>query len=250
MFWISEVILDLGDKELKKLSIVILFLTLVLVNGCNNPKGETLISKGEVLTDKAQQGTSSQTNPSSQLKDNYSSSNSSNKEERFIVTDSDIVKGWKKLKAKVFINEIINIGDRRVFSRLDGDRMIEYSIHFPGNWTLRSTVFEDSNNKKVAELFPVVLLKKDQESIFLDYNLPKEETEVKVIDKKQLFLNGYNGSKLILQVDTGYGTWYPHMHFLSNRKYGFSLSLYSYSKQRDESEKKLFNDIVNTFRFE
>ena len=41
---------------------------------------------------------------------------------------------------------------------MEGNEMVEYSIHFPGNWTLYHGIFYDGpGQKKVAEVSPVVL---------------------------------------------------------------------------------------------
>ncbi len=149
----------------KKICVIILLSSLMLVNGCNFNSTETT-SKGEEKNSAIQQQSSNQSEPSSQVNQQEFLNELSTNKDQFIVNNSDKDNGWKELTAKVSLNEMIYDGDSRGSTNLAGDRMVEYSIHFPATWTLSNTVFEDSNNNKVAEIAPVVLLKQRRKQSF------------------------------------------------------------------------------------
>ena len=129
-------------------------------------------------------------------------------QEQYTVTDSDKIDGWQELKAKVLLYEMTHYGDRRGSQQMEGDEMVEYSIHFPGNWTLYHGVFYDGpSKKKVAEISPVVLLKPGEKTDFLDFRIPAQETNVELLSKERITSHKYEGVRVILQV-TGNEKWY------------------------------------------
>ena len=225
----------------KLLSVIMIVALLTLVGGCQSQpysNTHTLINtnKPDHLSNLI-----TPTTPSSL-------ESPSNNEERYIISHSNI-DAWKELEAKVFLNELTYHRDYRVLSKIEDDRMVEYSIQFPDSWTLNYTVFnEGADQKKTAELFPVFLLEPEDESEILDFKIPEEYTEIELVAKEMVTFGEYKGFKIILKVTTT-ETWYPHTYYLTDGIYVFGISLYSYSEKRDEAEQKLFDDIVSTFRF-
>lgn len=223
---------------------IILLLLIFLVNGCTNLNNTESISDGTEPNKIHQESQLDSSNETQEVPDTSLNSN----EDKFVVVDSDRIDGWKKLTANVSLYEMTYYGDRRGSTQIEGNKTIEYSIHFPGSWALSDTVFVDSNNNKVAEITPVVLFKPGEETEYLDYQIPSEEANIKLLLKESIS-NEYEGTKLVLQVDTGYGVWYPHQYILSNGTHGFTIMRYSYSPIADEEEEKLFEEIVHSFRF-
>ena len=168
-------------------------------------------------------------------------------EERYKISHSSI-ETWNELEAKVFLNEIASYGGHNVLYQTQEDQMVEYSIKYPGNWTLNGTVFsKDFEQKKIGELFPVFLLEPNAES-FISFKILEEYTEDELISKEIVNFGVYKGFKIISQVTTS-ETWYPHTYYLTDGTYVFGISLYSYSEERDQVEEQLFDDIVSTFCF-
>jgi len=165
--------------------------------------------------------------------------------DQFLITNSDEDDSLKERSAKAALNEMIYDGDSSGSTNLAGDRMAEYSIRIPSSWTLEGTVFKDSNNNKIAEIAPVVLLKQGEEAEFLDY----KTTEGNLLSKESISVAEYKGSKVVLQVDTEVGSWFPHMYRISDGTLGFTLTIYSHNQVRNEVEEKLFDEIVQSFRF-
>lgn len=231
---------------MKKLICVILLLSLLLlVNGCNNTNSTEATSKGEEQNTGIQKHPSNQSDTSSKVNQEESPNVIPTNKDQFIITNSVEHGDWKELSAKVSLSEMICDGDSRGSTNLVGDTMIEYSILFPSSWTLKDTVFEDSNDNKVAEIAPVVLLKQGEEAEFLDY----KTSEGNILTKESISVTEYKGTKVVLQVGTEVGSWYPHMYMISDGTFGFTITVYSHNLIRDEVEEKLFDDIVKTFRF-
>lgn len=217
------------------LSVAILVIFLTLVGGCQS---KPIDNSYAMISNVA-------LNPSNTVSSNVVPFNN----EQSTISDSDTKKGWEELKAIVFLNEMTYYRDYNVLSQMDGDRMVEYSIQFPDSWTLNYTVFnEDIDKKKVGELLPVFLLESNDESEFLKFKIPEEYTENELISEELVTFGEYSGFRIILEV-TNSETWYPHTYYLTDGKYVFGISLYSYSETRDKAEQKLFDDIVSTFRF-
>lgn len=172
----------------------------------------------------------------------------SNNEERYIISHSNI-DGWKELEAKVFVNELTYHRDQRVLTQMEENRMVEYSIKLPESWTLDYTVLnKGTEHKKVGELLPVFLMKPNEESEFLEFEIPEEYTENELFSIEKVTFGEYKGLKIIFEV-TKSETWYPYSYYLTDGTYIFGITLYSYSLNRDETEQKVFDDIISTFRF-
>jgi len=145
---------------------IVLLILLLLVNGCDLDLTKMSSGRSEE-NNEVQQQSSSQSDPSLYETEEESVRAPSTHEDQFTITTLN--HEWKELSAKVSLNEMIFYGESRGSTKLAGDERIEYSMHFPADWTLQGTVFQDSNKKKVAEIAPVVLLKQGEEIKFLDY---------------------------------------------------------------------------------
>ena len=168
--------------------------------------------------------------------------------EKYAISPSDMIKGWNKLNAKVFLHEVTFYRDQKVLTQIDEERMIEYSINVPGTWTLTDTVFfEGAERQKAAELIPAFLYEPNQESN-LRFILPEEGIEDNRSSINKVQFGNYEGYKITLEV-SDYDTYYPHTYYLTDGTYVFGIVLYSYSEQRDALENILFDDIVSSFKF-
>lgn len=159
--------------------------------------------------------------------------------DKYELLESD--RGWKKLNARVSISELTDHGSQP----LNDGRMVGFSIHFPGNWTLDSSVIYNADNKKVAEIPPVVLLKIDQEEEFLDYKPVMDE---ELISHSVFNTKSCLGSMTITRIATESGSWYPHIYRLIDENYGFTMVLYS--EVLNAEDETLYDEIMDTFSFE
>ncbi len=163
--------------------------------------------------------------------------------DKFEVLESDKIPGWKKLQARGSLSELAENGSHPI----NDNSKFGFSIHFPGNWTLNSSVLYDANNKKVAEIPPVILLKSGQELEFLDYQ-PAIDFSEELISKEEIEINSCQGSKTIIKIPTESGIWYPHIYRLIAENYGFTIHLYS--EEINKEDQALFDRIINTINFE
>ena len=161
-------------------------------------------------------------------------------ENKHEVSESDRIPGWKMLNARVSISELTDHGSQP----LNDGRMVGFSIHFPGSWTLDSSVIYNADNKKTAEIPPVVLLKIDQEEEFLDYTPVMDE---ELISHQVFNTESCLGSKTITRIDTESGSWYPHIYRLIDENYGFTMVLYS--EELNTEDEALYDEIMDTFSF-
>lgn len=161
--------------------------------------------------------------------------------DKYELLESDRIPGWKKMNARVFISELTDYGSQP----LNDGRRVGFSIHFPGSWTLDSSVIYNADHKKVAENTPVLLLKIDQEKEFLDYKpiLDEELISHRVFNTKSCL-----GSKTITRIDTESGSWYPHIYRLIDENYGLTVVLYS--EGSNTGDETLYDEIIDTFSFE
>ncbi|MGI6434692.1 MAG: hypothetical protein ACOX0F_04950 [Syntrophomonadaceae bacterium] len=211
---------------------IIISLLLLVISGCANPN---------IPQDKVQE------EPQATLEQEKQSFTPkpvvTEEADKMEVMASDKIPGWKKLKARVSLSELIEHGSQPI----DDNKKVGFSIHFPGSWTMSSSVFCDENNKKVAEIPPTVLLKSGQEAVFLDYK-PATDNGEELVSKEAIQINSCKGSKIITKIPTESGSWYPHIYRLTDKTHGFTIVLYS--KVINKEDQALFDKIINTFNFE
>jgi hypothetical protein len=157
--------------------------------------------------------------------------------------EGDEMEGWSKLEERVALSELTEYGSQP----LDNNIKIGFSISVPENWTRNSGVFYDEQDKKVAEIPPVVLLKAGEESEFLDYQ-PAREQDEELISRENIKNNSYSGVKVLSRIPTELGIWYPHIYRLSDGEHGFTMIFYS--QEPNEEDQELFDRIINSFSFQ
>ena len=235
-------------RVLKSLILLMICVFICFAAGCKKDGISKAVSNG-----KQQQKTEPSpkpTEPSSYDNENKPSGTAQTEKENFEIVKSEKIKGWKELKAKTFLLRLGEDSSSKVQPSVDDDqkdRMLKYTIDFPDNWTLNSTVFEDSNHKKVAEIPPAVLLKPEQESIFLNYE-PAVDFGEELVSKETVKISSYSGAKIVTKISTESGSWYPHIYLITDGTYGYSIFLYS--KQINSEDQELFDKIAATFSIE
>lgn len=154
--------------------------------------------------------------------------------------NSETIPGWKEIKAIVPLSELCENGSKP----LDDNKQYGFSIYFPGSWNMISSVLYDENNKKIGEIPPAILLKSEQEAVFLDHK-PSIDNGEELIAKEAIKINSYHGSRTITKIPTESGNWYPHIYRLIDETNGFTIIFYS--EAIDKDDQALFDKIVNTF---
>lgn len=219
------------DKDSSKIILFLMIsLLLLMLSGCVNPGN---------LSDKAQEippVTSPQEDPGVTSKQPVT-----DEADRYEVLESDRIPGWKRLNARVSISELTNHGSQP----LNDGKKCSFTIHLPGSWTMNSSVLYNADNKKVAEIPPVVLLKINQEAEFLDYKPVMDE---ELISHKVFNTKSCLGSKTITRIATESGSWYPHIYRLIDENYGFTIVLYSGGL--NAGDETLYDRIAETFSLE
>ncbi len=167
----------------------------------------------------------------------------SQQDEPFSVTASDKIPGWKKVQANLALSQLTAYGSQP----MDSPTELRFTIHFPGDWTIDSSVFYDGNNKKVAEIPPPILLKPGEQAVFLNYK-PEINQSEELICTEAIQIDNYPGSRTITRIATESGLWNPHIYRLTSGNYGFSIVFYS--PQVTEQDQELFDKIVNAIRLE
>ncbi len=230
----------IGDNGMTNSSSrIILFLLISLLllvpSGCVNP------GKPSDKTQESPPVTYPQEDPGVTSKQPVTDEADKYEADKYEVLESDRIPDWKKLKARVSISELTDHGSRP----LNDEKRCGFSIHFPGSWTLDSSVLYNAENKKVAEIPPVVLLKTGQEAEFLDYKPVMEE---ELISHQVFNTKSCRGSKTITKIATESGSWYPHIYRLIDENYGFTMVLYSGGLNVEDET--LYDRIVDTFSLE
>lgn len=219
-------------KTFRRTIVILLSLLLLAISGCENSTSPQDKVQEEPQVTAIQENQSIPSEPAV-----------TQEADKLGVMESDKIPGWKKLKTRVSLSELTEHGSQPI----DDNNEMGYTIHFPGSWTISSSVFTDGNNKKVAEIPPMVLLKSGQEPEFLDYK-PSTNHDEELISKEEIQINSCQGSKTITKIPTESGIWYPHIYRLSNGTHGFTISFYSEVINKDDQE--LFDRVASTFNFE
>jgi len=231
----------------KSLGLIILLSSLILVTGCNFNDEATVSIKDPQSTEKQSESTmpiaQEETSDEQDAVEGIGELS-----DKFAVKNLD--DEWNELRAKVALSELIYYGDRIGSSIIEGNGTVEYSIRFPREWRLEDTIFYDKDNRKIAELSPVVLLKQDEEQSFLEVNIPKEESSnVVLLAKEGISFNNYKGTKAVMQINTD-TTWCIYSYSITDRQYGITFTGYSYTSRPDKAEEQLFDKLIESFRFQ
>ena len=160
-----------------------------------------------------------------------------------------INKGWKK-----FISNgkfVFSTDDWQSYSSKNDNA--SFSIEYPADWNLGSSVFDDSNGKKIAEFLPGLVVLQPGQKCF-DANGNNETGRSELISQANIIIDKLQGALRIEKVLyeggspnwTGY--WYPNIYCLSDGSNAFVMSFYEDKLNSDK--RKLFGKIISTLRFE
>lgn len=170
--------------------------------------------------------------------------------EKFEVLDSDMIPEWKKLEVREALHQFESNGQGMNWRSLPESNMIEYEIHYPGEWDFNGfSVFSDREKNKVAELAPVAIAGMVIDTLFEHYQ-PSEISEEEPVVKEVVTFAEYKALKLVEKVPVMYGQkpyWYSHMYLISDGVNLFTIIFYTY--ELTEVDEALFAKIAGTFRF-
>lgn len=126
----------------------------------------------------------------------------------------------------------------------DNQEPVEYSISYPGDWTLEYSVFLDKSGQKIAELIPPVILSEGQKP----FDKWKPGYGEKLVSQNEIALDDLNGQKIVTKIMPDDGpAWYPHNYCLA--KDGKAIMIVFYERELDSGNEALFNKIVSTLKF-
>lgn len=162
------------------------------------------------------------------------------------ISEATINKWWKKYssdKNSVFSTEnwIWYTSSKENFS---------FSIEFPSNWRLDYSVFYDSENNKIAELWPGIVALKNNQKCF---DVKEEINEImKFISQNNINIGGKNGILKVYESVAWNGNerrkWYPNIYCLMEWEKAFVMSFYNFEFETENRE--LFERVLATLKFE
>lgn len=248
------------DKDVAMKKILIILIFLLLISGCapqssqsaaaravsDTPGGSDAAEPSDANTYPAKPGTEA-----GQFLAELNQPNSAVLPERFAVSESGLIPGWKKLEARQPLHQFETNGQGMSWRGLPENNMADYVIHFPGEWTFDGFgIFYDRANNKVAELAPVARDGMDIiDEVFRDYQPPATYKKEPIV-KELVAFNPCQGLRIIEKVPIMDGErpyWYSHMYLISNGNYLFTIIFYTYELKAPDQE--LFDKIAGTFRF-
>jgi len=124
--------------------------------------------------------------------------------------------------------------------------MIGYKLHFPGKWELEFSVFYDDEGKKVAELFPPIIMEQGQ--TLLDTWEASDDCEL--VSRDNIRVGDLKGERIIVKAYPHSGEiteWYLYTYYLTDGQKVFAISFYS--EKLDEEKQKGFERILESFEF-
>ncbi len=124
-----------------------------------------------------------------------------------------------------------------------------FSLEFPSNWALKSTVFYDSNENKMAEL-QGMNWSKEQTFCFQDVE-KDSQGRLSVLRKNQITINGNEITEVVLSAypegSKDFKVWSPHVYCIEHEDRYFTITFYSIQDTGlDESD---FRSILSTASF-
>lgn len=215
----------------KIIGILILGIILFIISGCQIVKPGPDKTPQSQVTDQPEE----QKDPAKE--------NDNQESDEIGIIEVDDTASWNILEERVSLSELTEHGSQPI----ENSQQIGFSIRFPVSWTIKSGVFYDDNNKKVAEMPPSVILKPGQEKEFLDYQPATEQGE-ELISIQTIQINAYSGVNIITRIPTEAGIWYPHIYRISDGEHGFTMVFYS--EELNKADQELFDRIINTFSFQ
>ena len=239
-------------KLLTKKLFVILLVMLFILAGCtkpndNNPaQTKPVDTPGEVTAPGNEKEPEQETEqpPSENATENGEPKAGNGEEETiFEVEDSKLINGWKQLTLKDYA---YTTEDWDSYSYRDDSPMISYILHFPDNWDIEYSVFTNEQGKKVAELFPPIIMTEGQS--LLDNWQASGECEL--ISKEDIKVGDLTGARIVLKAFPHGGDideWYPHTYYLTDGKRVFAMSFYALELSAEKQ--KEFDGIIESFEF-
>lgn len=166
-----------------------------------------------------------------------------------VINEATINKGWKKYISNGKF--VFSTDDWQSYSFKNDN--ISFSIEYPSDWILGSSVFDDSNGKKIAGFSPGLVVLQPGQKCF-DANGNDETGRSELISQTNITIGQLNGALRIEKVLyeggspnwTGY--WYPNIYCLSDENNAFVMSFYEEELNSDKRE--LFKQIISTLKFE
>jgi hypothetical protein len=161
----------------------------------------------------------------------------------FEVKDSKQINGWKQLTLKDYA---YTTEDWDSYSYRDDSPLISYSVHFPGNWDIEYSVFNNEKGEKVAELFPPIMMTESQ-SLLDNWEANKE---CELISKEDIKVGDLTGVRIVVKAYPYGGDiekWYPHTYYLTDGKRVFAMSFYAL--ELSVEKQKMFDGIIESFSF-
>lgn len=159
-----------------------------------------------------------------------------------IIDETASNKGWEEF----------NSGGKFVYSTenwssySDTNDNFSFSIEYPDEWQLHGSVFYDSNDNKIAEFLPgLVVLSPNQKCFDFD---KEENGRSKLISKTNVSIGGKTGVLEINETGTERGVWYPNIFCLSEGEKSFVMSFYEH--ELGTGDKELFEEILASLKFE
>jgi archaellum component FlaF (FlaF/FlaG flagellin family) len=163
--------------------------------------------------------------------------------------EATINKGWKKFVSNGKF--VFSTDDWQSYSSKNEN--VSFSIEYPSDWTLGSSVFDDAKGNKIAEFLPGLVILKSGQKCF-DKTGESESGRSELISQTNITIGGLQGALKIEKVFyeggspnwTGY--WYPNIYCISEGDKAFVMSFYE--DQLNSDKRELFRKIISTFRFE
>jgi len=131
---------------------------------------------------------------------------------------------------------------------------IPFTLLYPRNWKLETSVFIDEKGNKVAEFIPGIEEKKEGEPCFDKYAQSHNSNYyLGTIKQAPITIGRYTGELQITKV--GYeggspnwdGIWYPNTYCLQRDNKAFYMTFYEYSEK--PTQQKLYEQILTTLKF-
>lgn len=165
------------------------------------------------------------------------------------VNEDTINKGWKKYISNGKF--VFSTNDWWSYS-FENDNL-SFSIEYPSDWNLGSSVFDDSDGKKIAEFLPGLVVLQPGQKCF-DVNGNDEIGRSELISQTNITIGKLQGALRIEKVLyeggspnwTGY--WYPNIYCLSDGSKAFVMSFYE--EELNSDKRGLFKKIISTLKFE
>lgn len=130
---------------------------------------------------------------------------------------------------------------------------ISFTLLYPVNWRITSTVFMDEKGKKVAEFIPGIKNLGKDDQCFEEQKY-KSNYYLGSVKQEQVSIGKYKGSLKIEKVgyEGGYpnwnGVWYPNSYCLIDGDRAFYMTFYEYEEK--PTQQKLYEEILSSLNIQ